>query len=227
MKQVLAICLDLDDTLWAIDEVIERAELAMLEWLARDYPRVTQEHDVHSMRAVRQRMAAEFPAMRHDFTFLRRRALAWHAREAGYPERLADEAFEVFYAVRNEVAVFADVVPALERLRTRFRLMTLSNGNADLDRIGLAHHFERNLAARDLGAAKPDRRVFQALLEATGLEPAQVLYAGDDPQADVGGARAAGLHTAWVDRTHRPWPEGLPPPDLTVRDLGELADRLL
>jgi putative hydrolase of the HAD superfamily len=227
MQQVLAICLDLDDTLWAIDQVIERAELAMLEWLARDYPRVTEAHDVHSMRAVRQRMVAEFPAMRHDFTFLRRQALAWHAREAGYPEQLADQAFEVFYAARNQVEVFADVVPALERLRTRFRLMTLSNGNADLGRIGLAHYFERTLAARDAGAAKPDRRIFQALLEGAKLAPAQVLYVGDDPQADVGGARGAGLHTAWVDRFGRSWPPGVQPADLSVSDLGELADRLL
>jgi putative hydrolase of the HAD superfamily len=179
------------------------------------------------MRAVRQRMATQFPAMRHDFTFLRRQALAWHARDAGYPEQLADEAFEVFYAARNQVEVFADVVPALDRLRARFRLMTLSNGNADLRRIGLAHYFERTLAARDVGAAKPDRRIFEALLEDAGLKPRQVLYVGDDPHADVGGARGAGLRAAWVDRLGRRWPQEIAPPDLAVRDLGELADRLL
>jgi len=203
MKPLLAICLDLDDTLWEIGGVIERAEVAMLEWLARDYPRVTDLHDVHSMRAVRQRMTVEYPGMRHDFTF------------------------DVFFAARNEVDVFADVVPALERLRARFRLMTLSNGNADLARIGLAHYFERTLAARDAGAAKPDTRIFQALLEDAGLDPAQVLYVGDDPRVDVEGARAAGLRAAWVDRFGRSWPADLEPPDLTVRDLGELADRLL
>jgi putative hydrolase of the HAD superfamily len=227
MKRMAAVCLDLDDTLWAIEGVIERAEVAMLDWLAQRYPRVTEIHDVHSMRAVRQRMAAEFPAMQHDLSFLRRQALAWHAREAGYPAQLADEAFEVFYAARNQVEVFADVVPALDRLRTRFRLMTLSNGNADLRIIGLAHYFERTLAARDAGAAKPDRRIFEAMLSAAGLQAWQVLYVGDDPHADVRGARDAGLHVAWVDRFGRSWPQELAPPALTVRDLGELADRLL
>jgi HAD superfamily hydrolase (TIGR01509 family) len=227
MKRTAAICLDLDDTLWAIAGVIERAELAMLDWLAQRYPRVTEIHDVHSMRAVRQRVAADFPAMQHDLSFLRRQALAWHAREAGYPAQLADEAFEVFYAARNQVEVFADVVPALDRLRTRFRLMTLSNGNADLRIIGLAHYFERTLAARDAGAAKPDRRIFEAMLSAAGLQAWQVLYVGDDPHADVRGARDAGLHVAWVDRFGRSWPQELAPPALTVRDLGELADRLL
>jgi HAD superfamily hydrolase (TIGR01509 family) len=153
--------------------------------------------------------------------------LVWHAREAGYPERLADEAFEVFYAARNQVEVFADVVPALDRLRTRFRLMTLSNGNADLRIIGLEHYFERTLAARDAGAAKPDRRIFEVMLSAAGLQAWQVLYVGDDPHADVRGARDAGLHVAWVDRFGRSWPKELAPPDLAVRDLEELADRLL
>jgi putative hydrolase of the HAD superfamily len=227
MKRVVAICLDLDDTLWAVGPVIERAEIAMIDWLAGRYPRVTEIHDVHSMRAVRQRVAGEFPAMQHDFTFLRRQALAWHAREAGYPEQLAEEAFEVFYAERNRVEVFADVVPALDRLRTRFRLMTLSNGNADLRVIGLDGYFERALAARDAGAAKPDRRIFQTLLVGAGLEPGQVLYVGDDPHADVQGARNAGLHAAWLDRFGRSWPQEVQPPDLAVRDLGELADRLL
>jgi HAD superfamily hydrolase (TIGR01509 family) len=227
MKRTVAICLDLDDTLWAIAGVIERAELVMLDWLAHRYPRVTEIHDAHSMRAVRQRVAAEFPAMQHDLGFLRRQALVWHAREAGYPERLADEAFEVFYAARNQVEVFADVVPALDRLRTRFRLMTLSNGNADLRIIGLEHYFERTLAARDAGAAKPDRRIFEVMLSAAGLQAWQVLYVGDDPHADVRGARDAGLHVAWVDRFGRSWPKELAPPDLAVRDLEELADRLL
>jgi putative hydrolase of the HAD superfamily len=94
MKRVEAICLDLDDTLWPVEAVIERAEAAMVDWLARHYPRVAENHDVHSMRVVRQRMADEFPDMRHDLTFLRRQALAWHAREAGYAEDMVDEALE-------------------------------------------------------------------------------------------------------------------------------------
>ena len=60
-----------------------------------------------------------------------------------------------------------------------------------------------------------------------GLEPGQVLYVGDDPHADVQGARNAGLHAAWVDRFGRSWPQEVAAAGLAVRDLGELADRLL
>jgi putative hydrolase of the HAD superfamily len=227
MKRVEAICLDLDDTLWAVDPVIARAEGAMLEWLAVHYPRVAESHDLASMRAVRQRVASEFPAMGHDFTFLRRQALSWHACEAGYSEDMVEAAFGIFYAARNAVEPFADVVPALERLRARYRLMTLTNGNADLGLIGLGSYFEFNVAAREAGAAKPDRRIFEALLGRAGLTAAQVLYVGDDPRADVEGARNAGLHAAWVDRFGRPWPADLERPALAVSNLAELADLLL
>jgi FMN hydrolase / 5-amino-6-(5-phospho-D-ribitylamino)uracil phosphatase len=223
MQNVVAICLDLDDTLWAVGPAIERAEQALLEWLDRHCPRVTALHDLASMRSLRVQVAEEFPGMRHDFTFLRREALLRHARQAGYPESVADQAFEVFYAARNQVEPFADVVPALERLGRRYRLMSLSNGNADLGVIGLAQFFEHSVAAREAGAAKPDRRIFDSLLDRAGLEPGQVAYVGDDPQADVEGARSAGMHAVWMDRFGRAWPDGLAPPAYRVRDLGELA----
>lgn len=226
MREVVAVCLDLDDTLWAVGPAIERAEQALVAWLEQHCPRVTGMHDLDSMRRLRSRVAEEYPQMRHDLTFLRRQALLRHAREAGYPEEVADRAFEVFYAARNQVEPFPDVVPALARLQRRYRLTSLSNGNADLAVIGLGHYFEVSVAARDAGAAKPDPKIFQALLARTGLAAAQVVYVGDDPHADVEGARRAGLHAVWVDRFGRAWPEGLEPPAHTVKDLAGLADLL-
>lgn len=226
MREVVAVCLDLDDTLWAVGPAIERAERALVAWLEQHCPRVTGMHDLDSMRRLRSRVAEEYPQMRHDLTFLRRQALLRHAREAGYPEEVADRAFEVFYAARNQVEPFPDVVPALARLQRRYRLTSLSNGNADLAVIGLGHYFEVSVAARDAGAAKPDPKIFQALLARTGLAAAQVVYVGDDPHADVEGARRAGLHAVWVDRFGRAWPEGLEPPAHTVKDLAGLADLL-
>jgi putative hydrolase of the HAD superfamily len=223
MRDVVAVCLDLDDTLWEVGPVLERAERALMAWLDLHCPRVTALHDLASMRRLRARVAEEFPGMGHDFTFLRREALLRHARQAGYPESVADQAFEVFYSMRNRVEPFADVVPALERLGRRYRLMSLSNGNADLGVIGLAPFFEHSVAAREAGAAKPDRRIFESLLDRAGLEPGQVAYVGDDPLADVEGARSAGLHAVWMDRFGRAWPDGLAPPACRVRDLAELA----
>jgi putative hydrolase of the HAD superfamily len=226
MRDVQAVIFDLDDTLWEVGPVIVRAEHAMLDFLAERYPRVLERQTLESMRDLRARMAIEHPAMRHDFTWLRLESLRHHAREAGYPATMAEEAFAVFYAARNEVTLFDDVVPALERLHGRFRLFAASNGNADLAAIGIGRYFEATLAARDAGMLKPDPRIFTLLLGRAGIAPAQALHAGDDAFADVEGARRAGVTPVWVNRSGADWPLAAAPPPLTVRTLAELA-RLL
>jgi putative hydrolase of the HAD superfamily len=175
------------------------------------------------MRRVRSAVAEEFPGMRHDLGFLRREALRRLGHEAGYAYEDVAPAFDVFYAARNEVELFDDVLPALRQLQPRFRLMSLSNGNADLAVIGLSSYFEHALGAREAGAAKPDARIFDLMLERAGLEPPQVAYVGDDPHADVAGARAVGMRAVWIDRFGRPWPEELEPPAYRVGDLSELV----
>jgi FMN hydrolase / 5-amino-6-(5-phospho-D-ribitylamino)uracil phosphatase len=224
MGGIRAIIFDLDNTLWDVYPVILRAEHAMHDFLLHHYPRVTERHDLRSMREVRARMAIEHPAMGHDFTWLRLEALRHHAREVEYPEAMADEAFEVFYRARNEVTLYDDVRPALEVLVRDYRLFAISNGNANLSLCGLGQYFEAGLAARDAGMLKPDPRIFVLLLERAGLGAHEVVHVGDDPEADVDGARAAGVVPVWLNREDAPWSRPTAPPSLTISGLGELRD---
>jgi 2-haloalkanoic acid dehalogenase type II len=226
MRDVRAVIFDLDDTLWEVGPVIVRAEHAMHAFLAERYPRVLEKHTPESMRDLRARMAMEHPAMRHDFTWLRRESLRRLARASDYPDAMAEEAFAVFYRARNEVTLFDDVLPTLERLHGRYRLFAASNGNADLEAIGIARYFEHALAAREAGMLKPDPRIFALLLERARLAPGQALHVGDDALADVEGARRAGLTPVWVNRAGGDWPLAAAPPPLTVRGLTQLADLL-
>lgn len=226
LSGIRAVCFDLDNTFWDIMPVIERAEQAMYDFLALRYPRVTAAMTVEMLRKARQETAQAYPQMAHDFTFLRHQTLADHAREFGYAQAMADEAFEAFIQARNEVVLYDDVIPGLERLRQHFRLFTASNGNADLRRIGLAHYFERSLSAREVGALKPDPRLFHKVIEGTGLEPQQVVYVGDDPALDVVGARSAGMRPVWINREAAEWPSEHGPRAHTVRTLHELGELL-
>jgi len=221
-----ALIFDLDDTLWEVGPVIVRAEHAMYDFLASRYPGVTQRHDLGSMRDLRARTALLNPQMRHDFTWLRLEALRTHAAEAGYDETLASEAFEVFFRARNEVELYPDVVPALAALRSRYRLFALSNGNADLGLIGLGEYFELHATARAAGVMKPDARAFRYVLDKAGLAPDRIAYIGDDPDADVAGAQAAGLTAIWISRTGAAWASETTQPDHTVSSLAELVDWL-
>jgi len=222
MGLIRAIIFDLDNTLWDVHPVIVRAEHAMREFLAARYPLVTASHDLESMRALRVQIARENPAMRHDFTWLRLEALRRHAREAGYADTLAQEAFDVFFRVRNEVVLYDDVRPTLDQLVRRYRLFAISNGNANLAAIGLDQYFEAKLAARDAGMLKPDPRIFDMLLQRAGLSPGEVAHVGDDPEADVEGARGAGLLPVWLNRDAAQWQLESSPPEIVIAGLDEL-----
>ena len=224
--KVRAICFDLDNTLWDVWPVIVRAEQKMYDFLSQRYPRVVANMTIEMMRKAREETAAAHPQMSHDFTFLRKQTLREHAREFGYAEAMVEEAFDAFIQARNEVELYADVLPALEQLGKRYRLFTASNGNADLGKIGIAHFFERTIAARHVGALKPDPAIFRKVIEGTDLQPHEVVYVGDDPQLDVAGARGAGMQAIWIDRQGGDWPPEIAPATYTVRTLAELAQLL-
>jgi putative hydrolase of the HAD superfamily len=224
MTATRVISLDLDDTLWPVGPVIAAAEDALLGWLRARYPEAARGHDAASMRAMRMRLAAEFPERSHDLTFLRRHALAAQFTAAGYAESLCDEALEVFLAARNRVEFYDDVRPALARLRAGYRLFAVSNGNADLHRCGIGSLFDGHITAIAAGAAKPDARIFAALVEMAGVSAAEILHVGDDPVADVLGAREAGMQSVWLNRGGaRCWPATLPPPARTISTLAEIS----
>lgn len=223
MKAELVLSFDLDDTLWAVEPVMLAAESAMHAWLKERHPETMRDHDRESLRAMRVRLAEQYPERSHDMTFLRHRALAEMFAQGGHDARHADEAFEVFFAERNRVKLYDEVAASLERLSARYRLFALSNGNADLQRCGIARWFEGHITAISAGAAKPDIRIFNCLLEEAGVAAAQVLHIGDDPQLDVVGATQAGMHAAWLNRNAKPWPAHLPPPARTIKTLEEIV----
>lgn len=226
MNSIRAICFDLDNTLWDVWPVIRRAEQAMYDFLVQRYPLAVAQMTIESMREARVRVAIEHPQMAHDFSFLRRQALRQQALTCGYGETMAEEAFEVFLRARNDIELYADTRPALTLLQQRYRLFSASNGNADLGRIGLAQFFERSIAAREVGALKPDQIVYWKVIEGTNLAPHEVLFVGDDPEHDVDGARRAGMLPVWINRDGASWPPALERPLHCVRSLQELTQLL-
>jgi len=228
---VRAITLDLDDTIWPIAPVIVRAENALGTWLREHAPRTAARFPLEAMRALRDEVAAEHPQLAHDFTRQRMIALERMLEAAGDDIALVQPAFDAFFAARCQVEHYEDSLDALDRLAARVPLAALSNGNADLRRIGLMHVFRFQLGAREHGAAKPAASIFHAACEQLRCEPGHVLHVGDDVEMDVLGAHRAGLRTCWINRRDgdgraRTWPREDVRPDLEFADLGALADWL-
>lgn len=223
MHRIRAITIDFDDTLWEIGPVIRRAEEALWAWLGDHFPRIPETYSPDQAYLVREQVVAEFRDRAHDFRFLRRTVLGRMAASVGYSNDLVDDAFEVFDRARNEVELYADVLPALQTLTRHFSLVAVTNGNADLARIGIRHLFHDVVTAVDVGAAKPARPIFEEAVNRAGFGAAETLHVGDHPEIDIAGAREAGLWTAWINRNGNGWPENVAPPDTIVSTIAELV----
>jgi len=224
---VRALCFDLDDTFWAVQPVLQRAEARTRAFLESEHPEFARKITAEEMFAKRRELAASSPERAHDMTWLRTEALRQLASHHGHDPVIGERAFEVFIAARHEIELYPEESGALSRLSSRFLLATFSNDDACVHRIGIGHHFEVTLNAEAVGCAKPAAQAFLAVCARLRIGAAEMLYVGDHPEYDIRGAAAAGCRTAWVNRAGLSWlPEFGPPPDLEVPDLAVLAQRL-
>jgi len=196
-----ALLFDLDDTLWPIGPVIAAAETGWHAWLAERAPAVTSKYSVEALRALRLALLEKQPELTADLYRLRRVALEAVFAETGEDASHIDGAMQHFNVLRNAVTLFDDVAPVLAELGGMLRLGVITNGNADLEVIGLHHHFEVALASARFGRAKPDPSIFLAACEAMGVAPADAVYVGDDLRLDVRGAQSVGMRAVWMNRT--------------------------
>jgi FMN hydrolase / 5-amino-6-(5-phospho-D-ribitylamino)uracil phosphatase len=223
IARIKAISLDLDDTLWPVLPTIERAEKVLHEWLAEHAPMAAALFSSpQALREIRDYMKANRPELKHDLSAVRRESIRLALYRAGENPLLAEQAFDVFFAERQRVTLFEDARPALEFLAARFPLVSVSNGNADLQRIGLGEFFRASICAREFGVGKPDPRIFHAAAGALDVAVEDVLHIGDDTTLDMLGALNAGMQAAWINRTEALWPHELEP-HLAMASLGELC----
>ncbi|WP_425608246.1 HAD family hydrolase [Thermomonas flagellata] len=221
-----AITFDLDDTLWPFAPIGARIENALHAWFVAHSPRTAERFPIAEMRALRERVFAEFPEHAHDLGLLRRLTIERALRESGDDPALASAAYAIFFRERNRVEFYPDAQDGLHRIAARWPIAALTNGNADLAVIGIAGLFRFQLGAREYGAPKPDPGLFLEACRRLQCAPGEVLHVGDHPQMDVAGAARAGLRTCWIDRGDHAWPDGLPRADLRVTTLTALADWL-
>lgn len=220
------ITFDLDNTLWDVEAIVVRAERRMRAHIAARHPKFVAAFDMQSgLARLREAVFRERPDIAHDLTRLRLEVLRRAFAEGGYDEaaagQAAEAAFAEYFDERNRVEYFPGALETLTALAADFELHALSNGNADIRRVGLGHLFRHHFSAISVGAAKPDPRMYRAALDAAGVAPHEALHVGDHPEQDVAAAAALGMRTVWVNFTDQLWP-ALPRPDGEIRDFSEL-----
>jgi putative hydrolase of the HAD superfamily len=139
----------------------------------------------------------------------------WRAYDARILERMglpADEGLldEVARRFRGELTLdpFPETLAVLRAVKEAgFPMGVISNAShgilGDLERTGISGFFDHIVYSQAVGAAKPDPRIFKEALRLFGVSGAQAWHVGDNPEADVNGARAVGIHPLLVDREGR------------------------
>jgi 2-haloacid dehalogenase len=151
------------------------------------------------------------------------RSVAYTLERAGIAYT-ADEVAALVAAIES-LRPFPDVVPALDRLRRRYPLAILSNGDPDMLAAARRHigfDFDATISVAAAGYFKPHPRAYARAAEMLEVPIGQIMHVASHP-FDCLGAKAAGMKAAFVNRRRRPFGETPFGPDLTVSSFDELA----
>jgi 2-haloacid dehalogenase len=154
-------------------------------------------------------------------------AVAYTLERAEIPYTMDEVRFLV--AQIERLQPFPDVPEALARLKTRYKIAVLSNGDPDMLEAAKAFHkipFDAVISVAAARSFKPDVATYTKAAAMMGVGMADVLFVANHA-FDCIGAKAAGMHAAFVDRRKRPF--GITPyqPDIVVPDMKRLADLLV
>ena len=148
-----------------------------------------------------------------------KRVLDQVAPDVGELDR--DAYFEAVYGHFAEAGVwelYPEVLEVLEALHQGFQLAVISNFDGRLrvilEHLGVSRFFAHVFLSSELGADKPDPRIYRRALELSGARPNETLHVGDDPERDWEGAVAAGLSIFQLERSRN-----------NLRDLPQYAAR--
>ena len=226
---IKVITFDLDDTLWAIGPVITRANQLMLEWMQLHAPKFSQTYNHQGIDQLRDEVLQRQPELTHDLSQVRIALIQLGLERCGYSAAasLAQSAFDVYFAERNNVRLFANAEHQLQALKQKYTIGALTNGNADLQLVGLDHLFDFYFNSAQIGVSKPHPSFFASALQHTGLPAQSFIHIGDHPKHDIAGAQAAGMYTIWMNPNQQPWPQGQTRASQEIQHLHQLGDAVV
>ena len=221
-QKIKVLSFDLDDTLWPCLPVIERAEDLLYSWLSEHVPVITQHYDKQQLREKRQALLIQKADIAHDLTRLRILSFEQLAEEFELTTAWIRPAFDIYYEARQQVTLFDDVAPVLDTLTKDYRLVSVTNGNADTVKTGVDHWFEFALSSASVGRSKSEPYIYKQVQKLADIKPRQMIHIGDHPLHDISGAKSAGVFAIWLNREAKSWVQDDCAPDATITSLLEL-----
>ena len=200
LKTPKALTFDLDDTLYDNWPIIRNAELELTAFLEQHHPKILS-LGKSGWRQARLFCITKDPRLASDMTQLRKAVLTKLASDVGYSynqqKTLAEDGYSVFYSARSSFKVNETIYSLLESLKSICPLVAITNGNVDLERVGIARLFETSFQASVEQPMKPHPNMFNAAIEFLNMPASDILHIGDHLIKDVWGAHQRGMQTAW------------------------------
>ena len=216
MPKIKLITFDLDDTFWDIKRTIVNAEINSRKWIEDRIERKIEWGTIDDFLKIRNELIKDNPALNYDLGLLRKKIISYHTqkyfRNQKDLDEFIEEAFMFFLEERHKVKFFDDVITVLEKLSSKYKLGVLTNGNADIKKLGIDHMFEFSLSSVDVKSNKPDQGHFVKAKELSQISFQNTLHVGDHPVNDVYGARELGINVMWFNLNNLVWDiDGNPP----------------
>jgi len=197
-NNIQIISFDLDDTLWDNQIVISRAKTKLYEKIIENYPKVAKKFNF-----------AAFDALAGELLQREKYKCNWHAlrllhisevlQQSGYATIHALALADYYYFWRNRVALFPQVEVVLSYLATRYQLISLSNGNASVNEIGIGQYFQFCICAADVGEKKPSQKIYLEAIKKSNVPANNIVHIGNHLREDVDAALASGMEAIWFN----------------------------
>ena len=200
IPKIQAISFDLDDTLYDNYPIMRRAEKKLLAFMQEQFP-LTAGKSLHFWQHIKHQLLTDTPDLAFDMGELRRRTLRSGLEMCGYKghevESYVTRCFDYFYHERSNFVVDKSVTELLEQLSQRVPLVGITNGNVNLEQIGISRYFKTCFHARLHQPMKPHPKMFLMTISLLDLPASSILHVGDNLEKDVMGASNVGFNTAW------------------------------
>ncbi|MGF1751672.1 5-amino-6-(5-phospho-D-ribitylamino)uracil phosphatase YigB [Vibrio cionasavignyae] len=225
---IKAMTFDLDDTLYDNHPVIRKVEEQASQWLYSQHP-ISQRWDKTQWQAFKFQLLKQSPELKHDVTQWRQQQVLQGLMHLGYDRQnaqsAADELIQRVLLWRSDFDVPHETHQVLQRLSQAMPLVAITNGNVNVQAIGLTRYFSLVLKAGPDGRAKPYEDMFAKAAAHLNVERQHILHVGDHAITDVLGAKRHGFSACWFNdqsRSARATPRLKILPDIEINQLTSL-----
>lgn len=231
-QPVKALTFDLDDTFYDNHPYIRHAVDEQYAFMQQHYPQV-KEKPKSFWWQIRAQVLRDNPEYCSDMIRLRRESLTRGLSQCGLSgdalKKAVEDTYNHFYHLRSDFVVRDQVKQILGKLAAKYPIVAITNGNVDLERIGLAEYFDLVLHASVEQPMKPNPCMFRKAQNFLNLEPEQILHVGDNLEKDVWGAINSGFRAGWYADNREMFinqENATVLPDVEFSDLDELVELL-